>query len=70
MLECGHPTPTVPHMAIHLAYCLQVAEEIRFRPRVWCETLDWRLTLDEADLENGDILIIQKAVSEVVIAFI
>lgn len=43
----------------------QAAEEVKFEPKVMCEQLDRRQTLYQAQLENGDILIIQQALSKV-----
>ena len=38
---------------------------MKFEPKVMCEQLDRRQTLHQAQLENGDILIIQPALSKV-----
>lgn len=45
--------------------CLQAAEEVKFEPKVMVDVLDRRQTLHQAQLENGDILIIQQAISPV-----
>ena len=51
-----------------MAHHLQAAEEIKFEPKVMCDILDRRQTLHQAQLENGDILIIQPAVAQVALA--
>ena len=44
---------------------LQVWEEVKFEPEVMCEPCEPGLTLAMAQLEDGDILCFQKALTEV-----
>lgn len=44
---------------------LQVWEEVKFEPEVMCEPCEPGLTLAMAQLEDGDILCFQRALTEV-----
>lgn len=43
----------------------QVAEEIKFEPKVSCKVVDESITFKQADLLHGDILLVQRALTEV-----
>lgn len=44
---------------------LQVVEEIKFEPKVSCKVLDESATFKQADLLHGDILLVQRALTQV-----
>lgn len=43
----------------------QVAEEIKFEPKVSCKVMEESVTFKQADLLHGDILLVQRALTEV-----
>lgn len=43
----------------------QVAEEVKFEPKVTCEVMEESVTFKQADLLHGDILLVQRALTEV-----
>ena len=60
------------HMFICAAYVAmltcasrQVAEEIKFEPKVSCKVMEESATFKHADLLHGDILLVQRALTEV-----
>lgn len=43
----------------------QVVEEVKFEPKVSCKVLDESVTFKQADLLHGDILLVQRALTQV-----
>lgn len=52
-------------LAAHSHAFLQVVEEIKFEPKVSCKVLDESATFKQADLLHGDILLVQRALTQV-----
>lgn len=44
---------------------LQVSEEIKFEPNVMIEKVERRQTFHQAQLEHGDILVVQQVLPQV-----
>lgn len=44
---------------------MQVSEEIKFDPKVMVDRVDRRQTFHQAQLEHGDILVVQPSLSQV-----
>ena len=57
---CAHVWPACSALCF-----LQVAEEIKFEPKVSCKVMDESVTFKEADLLHGDILLVQKVLTQV-----
>ena len=46
-----------------------MAEEVKFDPKVMVDKLDRRQTFHQAQLEDGDILLVQPVLSEVLLPY-
>ncbi len=44
---------------------MQVYEEVKSQPKVVCDVIEEHVTFQQAQLQHGDILLVQQALTEV-----
>lgn len=60
-----HASAPMRRNRVVMMVCLQIYEEVRSQPKVVCRALDEFETFQQAQLQHGDVLLVQKALTEV-----